>query len=374
MLSSPTRALTQLVLCGLVLGACARKGPSSVADIFDKLDFGMTPRLPSPEAGTYASAPEDPRDQVIGEMLRGKPHDGALAGAAAGLALSIAESDGGMARWELREALWRAGFPYPVYDARSWSVGLNQAPPRDLIAWLDALSKDEPMALVRARGRDFDAWVGIRARPALDIGSVPRMATLGTDAILPPSPGATWRASDAGGEVQEGPLDEGVSIPLTSSGEWLVEIVKDKQEFARFPIYVDVDAPTTPLLRHPDGGWSVATAADADAYARIMIDHIRDAYGMPRWKPSPILDSAVARYNEDPSRGSKAVLASMGFPDTAAVVWACDQVTVENCLDTWIWDTRRRRDLLTHRMDSYGLHVALDARGVHLTMLLVDAD
>jgi hypothetical protein len=54
--------------------------------------------------------------------------DRALESASAGLALDAADGTGGLARWELREAAWRGGWPYPVTDARGWGTVSGTAP------------------------------------------------------------------------------------------------------------------------------------------------------------------------------------------------------------------------------------------------------
>lgn len=358
----------------LLSAACAAKGPRSLTEVVESLDFAETPRLPSPEAGTYVVGPAPSRDPVIAPMLAGKMHDGALAAAAAGLALSATAGQGTITRWELRESLWRGGFPHPVVDARAWTLGAQGVPPRDLVAWVEAASTDEPMSLVRARGRDGDVWVGLRARPAFDLGGVPRVAALGSVLVLPAVAGATWQVADHEGDLRGGSLDDGARVLLAAAGEWLVDIRQDRKELARFPMYVGVRPPATPLLRMDPPPDPVATARDADALAVRLLAHVRDAYGVPAWRRSPVLDTVAARYAEDPTPGSAALLAGLGFDGVASIAWACDEATVEDCMDAWVWDVRRRRTLLTEQMDSFGLHATLDGRGVHLTLLLVDAE
>lgn len=368
----PARSATVLSAL-LLLGACKPREPESLSAVADRLDFAMTPRLPAPEAGTYATTQTTARDPVIGELTRWHHYDAGLAGAASGLALAMVEDRGSVSRWELREALWRAGYPYPVFDARGWTVGAQQPPPRDVIAWLEATPRDEPMALMRARGRDSDAWVGMRAHPDIELGSIPRVATLGTALPLPVVAGGTWIASDGTGQVTEGTLDEGAALLLASAGEWMLVLQRGKVELARLPIYVGISPPSEPLLLLPESPPQDVTSEDVTEHARLLLRHVRNTYGMPAWKSSPMFDAAVGRYLQDPSQGARAVLATLGFPGSDAVVWACDAATVENCFDTWMWDPRRRDVLLTPRMDSYGLHASLDARGVHLTLLLLRA-
>ncbi len=354
--------------------ACGPKAPGSLSEAAERIDWAGTPRLPSPDAGAYADGAEAPRDPALNALLRGKHHDGALAGAASALALAAAEGVGGLTRWELREAAWRAGWPYPVADARAWSVGDGLTPPRDLLTWVEQIPADEPMSLVRARGRDSDEWVGMAGWPPVQLGALPRVANLGAPLLLPPVPGGVWRAADASGALSEGSLEKGGSILLSSSGEWLVQVVQGDKEVARFPVYVGVNPATTPLLRLPNPMPQPSSGPDADALARALLDHVRNAYGRPTLSASPMFDAAVQQYMRNPAAGSAAALSAIGFRGAKGIVWACDDVTVENCFDNWVWDLRRREGLMSTTYDSYGLQTSLDGSGVHLTLLLVDAE
>ncbi|MCB9664078.1 MAG: hypothetical protein H6732_08180 [Alphaproteobacteria bacterium] len=362
-----------LILLTALLGACA-KPPDSLARIAEKQDYGQTPRLPPPESNSYATAVESPRDPVVAALVRGKHYEGALAGAAAGIALSIAEGEGSLNRWELREALWRAGFAYPVHDARRWDTVLNGAPPRELIAWLEQLAPDEPMGLVRARGRDRDHWIGMRARPEVDLGVLPRLTEVGTPLQLPPVPGATWQVADGGGRVTQGSLDQGARVLLATAGEWVFVVRRDDHDLARFVLYVGIDGSPDPILRLKGPVPAVTAAGDADLLARKVLEHVRTAYAREPWKASPVLDTAVSRFLERRQQGAAAVLSGLGFPPAEVEVWACDDVTVQNCIDWWLWDPRRRDLLVSDAVDGFGLQTVLDGEGVHLTLMLVDTD
>lgn len=361
------RALLILAL----LAACAPKVPPSASVIAKELGFGTTPRLTPSVSASYMVVPARLTDPVIAPLLRGRTADGALTGAASGLALAIAGNKGGMARWELREALWRAGWAFPVYDARAWTTSVSGPPPQELFAWVDALAEDEPFALARARGRDQDAWVALRARPPFALGPVPRLANVGTPVSLPALPGATWRAADGSGLVQSGSLDAGATLLLGTAGEWILDVRANDRELARFPIYVGISGPTEPALRLPEP-FPVSSEEDAHALAVALLDAVRTTYGLPTWKGNPILDQALQRYLANPEAGSAAALDSLGFPAAEAIAWACDDTTVENCIDTWIWDVRRRAALLSPAIDGYGLQVAMDSSGVHMALLLAD--
>ncbi len=359
-------------LIALALGGCAKKPPEDIYDRAAALDWPAMPRVPSPDASAYSAGKEAPRDPQLYSLLDGFHHDGSLAAAATALALDMAQSKGDLSRWTLREAAWRGGWPYPVQEARAWRSWSGSVPPRDMLAWLDALPRTTPMALVRARGHQEDVWVGLKAIPPADLGALPRMAALGTPMALPALPYGTYTVADPGGTLKRGTLESGATILLQRTGEWLVVVRADDKEIGRFPIYVDIPAPTEAVLALRDPP-PVADADDADALAEELIDQIRDAWDLPRWTRSPVFDAATRAYVEDPSKGSAGVLTGIGYAGVDAVAWACDDVTVQNCLDQWLWDPRRRASLVSRSVDSFGLHASLDDRGIHLTLLLVDA-
>jgi hypothetical protein len=369
----PRRPLFALLLGATLTMACQKdKPPPSLVDLADRTDFAVTPRLPAPASGTYLSFPEEPRDELIEKFLRGKRHDGALASAGAALALAILEDDTMLTRWGLREALWRGGFPYPVYDARSWEARSGDAPPRDLFTWVEAVDETEPMTLVRARGLHGDAWIGIRARPEIDLGALPRRAPPGTSIRVPALPGATYRLTDGAGNLYEGDLTGGEQLLLASAGEWLLEITRDRRELARMPIYVGISPPDEPLLKLPGDPPVIGDAEDAAAASAELLAHVRSAYVLPQWQSDPSLDIAAQKVATAPPHDTSRILEALGYRREDVVVWACDDVTVENCLDRWIWDPRRRKTLFDRDLDTMGLHAELDARGVHLTLLLTD--
>ena len=64
-------------------------------------------------------------------ISQGRNFDPALCGATAGLALRAVENKGGLAGWEVREALWQAGCPYSVQRSRMDKC-LGAPAPRDL--------------------------------------------------------------------------------------------------------------------------------------------------------------------------------------------------------------------------------------------------
>lgn len=355
----------------LLLVACAHQGRvDTLAERVADLDWTLTPALPSPDAGTYMTAPGRPRDVLVARMVDGYAHDRSLEAGATGLALAAVEGLGGLTRWELRESLWRGGWPYPVQDARGWSSLASEPPPQDLLAWLDGLPRDVPIGLVRARGRMGDGWIGMRGQPDVDLGMLPRRMPLGGTLTLPAVPGATWRLSDGGGTLSSGTLDAGASLLLSSAGEWLMQILRDGRELARFPVYVGIDAPEEPLLRARETPPLIGTADDAVAWAEELLRHVRKAYGLKPWTPDSLLATAARTLAREPDRPVAELLRPLAVDTETARVWMCDDNTVENCLDRWVWDPALRGALLSNDLDAIGLYGTVDPKGVHLTAVL----
>jgi hypothetical protein len=357
----------KLILAALV--ACKPVAPENPADMARKLDFSAKPILPSPDSGTYYPSRETPVDPIVSRIVRGKHYDGALAGAAAGIALGVVRGTGGLTRWELREALWRAGWAHNAFDARLWNAPEGQLPPADVFEWVEQIPEDQPMALVRARGIDADAWVGILGKPLAKLAPIPRRASIGSELRLSQIPGARFVLADGAGNVIDGGLDAPTRLLLTTTGEWLLKVSHGTRELAHMPIYVEIQPPDTPVLKSKETSPLIADAKDADLWSRKLLTHIRTVYGLEAWTSDPLLDAAARQVRENPER------AAAGSTNSERLVtWTCDDVTVENCMDAWLWDPGRRADLLSEQLDAYGLHTVLDARGVHLTLLLADTE
>lgn len=217
-----------------------------------------------------------------------------------------------------------------------------------------------------------DVWIGITARPHVDLGALPRVTSLGAPLRLPAIEGGSYVVADPVGRMQKGLLDEPTRILLQRTGEWLFLIQRGSQEIARFPVYVDMPPPSESVLAVDDPS-SIIEVEDAEDLTEQLLEQIRDAWDMPLWKRSPVFDAAARAYVNDPDRGSKGVLAAVGYEGVDGVAWACDDATVQDCLDQWLWDPRRRATLSSRAIDSYGLHIDIDTTGIHITLLLVDA-
>lgn len=365
---------TRLLAAVILMTGCPKPiVPPTLSETAAGLAYGTTPRLPSPQAGTYSRMAYDSPDAVLHLLLEGRQVDASLMGASAGLAFDALEGIGGITRWELREALWAAGWPYPVQEARGWSTSVGDAPPAEAIEWLAGLPEDDDMALVRARGTKADAWVGMRARPTVDLGPLPRVVALGAKLTLPVVPGATWQLADASGRLLEGDLETPATMLLTTTGEWLVQIKRGREELARFPVYVGVDAPDAPLLRRSESSPPISDAHDAEDHATTMLRHVRDEYGLRAWLPDPLVSAAARSFAQSPERGAAQALNAVGVHDPRVIAWQCTDATVEDCIDRWVWDPRQREALLATEPWSMGIHAGLDTGGLRLTVLLVGA-
>ena len=363
-------ALLALTVTASTSGARERPGAPTLAERAAKLPWWQTPVLPNPERGNYAPAVATARDPLVGALLGERAPDARLEAAAAALALSAVEGKGGLARWELREAAWRAGWPYPITAAQGWGTPEGATPPADLFAWIEALAPGQTFGLARARGPLGDAWVGLLGNDGASLGTVPRSAPLGTLLTLPPVPGATLRLADGRGGLREADLSNGATVPLVLAGEWIARIERNTTLVAHFPVYVGIPAPQVPLLRADDDAAAVTSAEEVDAHARALLSEVRARYVLPPWRPDPLLDAASRALAQDPTRATDAVLERMGAAPGRGVAWRCDDLTVEDCLDRWVWNPAGRAALLDPDLDRLGLDARLDASGVHLVLTL----
>src|SRR5262245_20941069 len=178
----------------LLLAACA-SGPlgRKPAVAWDEM-----PRLPSPTSATYAIVPAKPPDPGVEFVLAGKPWDASLGGAAASLALAIVSNRGSITPPEVREAAWRAGWPYPVAEVHAWNTKAGEPPPPEIATWV-AQWEGASIGLVRARGGLEDVWIGLASRPAIDLGPLPRQMPKGGTIRIPAVPGAIGRVADPEG-------------------------------------------------------------------------------------------------------------------------------------------------------------------------------
>ena len=317
----------------LLAAACAKHPPSTAAEL------QANPRVPAPEAGTYARVTDLPPDPVVAHLLETYRYDASLGGAAAGLALEASQGTGGFTPWELRESAWRAGWPYPVSQLRAWQTPHGAEPPEALNAWLAQLPEGQSVGLVRVRADASDSWVGLASAPAVDLGVIRRLMKSGDTVDFPAVPGGTLVVGDPAGNVGTYATDEPRSVPLTRSGEWIFDLRQGKDTLARFPVYADMVAPKLNLF-------SVAPLPDDPVERTLaLIGEIREAYGRAPWTRDPTLDTAASSAL-DGSFDMLAALGKLGFSSDGAAVWSCESTSVEGCLDSVVWRPEYRRAFL----------------------------
>lgn len=350
----------------LLAGGCPKKVEVAVPL------WAAIPRLPAPKAGSYNRSKEPSPDPAIAELAKGQAWDAALSGAAAGLALDLIQASGqrSLTRWDVREAAWRAGYAYPIADARAWQAGDNGLPPLQVAAWLQSFTPEDDLGLVRARGQEGDVWVALRARPVLDIGRIPRQVAVGGVLEFPALPGSTLSIADANGHVKVMPMDEAISLSTSTRGEWLVQIDKAETRVALFPVYVGIVPPELPLI---DTVQPVVSSTDAIARAESLLTDIRLAYGVEGVQRDFMLDAGARSLLSGGSTTAAGVLESLGLAPANTATWVCDGASIEGCLDTMIWRPENRLALLDEGT-MLGLAARVDPQGVRLVGILGRTD
>ncbi|MCA9568068.1 MAG: hypothetical protein KC656_09510 [Myxococcales bacterium] len=330
------------------------------------------PSLPSPTAGAYNRSLEAPPDAELARLVEGRRWDASLSGTAAGLALDLIRTDTDrlLTRWKVRESAWRAGWPYPIDDAKAWRALEDGAPPPQLLAWLEALGPDDDLGLVRARGSQGDLWVALKAHPRRDLGRIPRQLAQGGELVLPALPGARYAVADANGRLHAGALDAAVTLQAGSRGEWLVRIDDDQGRVALFPVYVGIVPPLLPLI---EDVVPVRTAVDAIARTESLLATIRSAYGSTKPARDFMLDAGARSLLSGGGTTSDGVLGSLGLDPARTALWTCEGTTIEACLDGLIWTPEHRMALLDDASD-VGLAADVGAEGVRLVGILSGTD
>ncbi len=343
----------------LITSACGNKKVKAV-------DYQNAPRLPSPVAGTYARVPAQPPDAVIAGLVKGHTWDASLGGAAAGLALAaVSGKKAGLERWEVREAAWRAGYPYPIDTIKGWSTKQAEepAPLRD---WLTKVESSDDLGLVRARGDDGEAWVALVSKPRASIGVQPRQVEVGGAVNLPSIAGAQYFVCDPDGNVVGGALEIPQQFTLDIDGEWIFSVVDKKGPIALFPVYVAMMPPEVGLF---EPGQQVHTGDEALARVAAVLTDLRGAYGLKPWLRDAFLDQAAQGMLSNPEKTAKSVANTLGYAPDATWKWECRGRSVEACLDQILWDPRARPALLTDS-EFLGLGAEVMRGGVHVVALI----
>jgi hypothetical protein len=329
-------------------------------------DYENAPRLPSPIAGTYARAKAEAPDPVIQKLTLEHQWDASLGGAAAGLALeAIRDKNTGLERWEVREAAWRAGYPYPIQQITGWTTPIATEP-TGIRDWLGLVKHDQDLGLVRARGDRSEAWVGLVSNPRATIGSQPRQVRRGDNIRLPPIAGAKYIVGDPNGGLVEGSLDIAQDFEFDIDGEWLFDIVDSEGQIALFPIYVGMMPPDVGLLT-----WAPPPTTPEAIIERVdaLLRDIREAYGAQRWLRDSFLDQGAENLLLHPEKMPASIASALGYKPESTWKWECKARSIEACLDQILWNPLARPALLTDS-EFLGLAAAVNGRDIHLVALI----
>lgn len=331
------------------------------------VDYRAPPQLPSPVAGTYALVPAHPKDPVVAQLVGERKWDASLAGAASGLALAMSRGDGGITPWEVREAAWRAGTPYPVLQVRGWNQGIGGPPPRPLVEWLQTVDPEHYLGIVRARSSTGEFWVALTAAPRGSVGVQPRQVPVGGSIQLPVIEGGSFVMADSDGGVQTGSTEIEQRFTLGRDGEWLFEIRDDEGTLALFPVYCGVVPPELALFEST--GPTLPDADAAEEHALDLLQEVRAIYGARAWERDPMLDSAARSVLRDGTSSAHDLARRLGYDPALFARWECSAASVEGCLDKVLWKPQSRPALLGDT-EVLGVAARLGPTGVHLVALI----
>lgn len=333
-----------------------------VQDAIDPEQLQAIPRLPAPRSGTYARVPARPSDPVIAALTEKLRWDASLSGAAAGLALDLGEGRSGLHAWEVREAAWDAGYPYPITQVRGWNTPQGASPPQELLAWLDASGPEVDLGLVRARSAQGDSWVALLATPRIDIGVQPRQAHLAGVLELPAVPGARYTVVDPIGRMYEGGLDLPQTFHLDQGGEWLFQVADEQGIGAKFPVYVQMIPPDLALLV---GGEAPRSDAELVQQTQQTLAEIREVYGQGSWERDPMLEAAARVALDGKSPATQDLAKRLGFPPDRLWRVECQATTLQDCIDRIVWSPYSRSALISDTR-YWGLAARRDQPGVRI--------
>lgn len=357
-------------LFALWVPGCASKRVQTSAVEIQEAALAATPRLPAPRAGTYTRLAQKPTDPVIAALVQGLTWDASLSGAAARLALDAARGNAGLYPWEIREAAWDAGYPYPVVHIRMWSTPRAAPPPDDLRAFLAELDPSVDLGLVRARGTASDVWLALLARPRASVGLQPRQVDLGDKVSLPALPNARYTVVDAAGRLYEGSTAVAQDFTMDLKGEWLFQVSDAEGVVAKFPIYVGMVPPDLGLLTASD-----TPLTDRGLMERVaeVFAELRGAYGLPVWERDMLLDAAARSRLQGGASDEERLASAVGFAPDRMWRLECKASTVEECVDRLMWSPYHRSALIT---DSryWGLAAKRNQPGVQIVALVAAGD
>jgi len=316
----------------LLLSSCAH-APSTA-------QLEAPPSLPPPVGRTFARSPGVPSDPAVARLVPAVRWDTALSGAAGGLGLESSLGKVTYQPWEIREAAWRAGYPYPIRQARAWTTPKAAEPPDELLAWLATVDEATDLGLVRTRSPEGDSWVALAATPRVALPPYPREARVGAELRFPVIPGALLVWSDPVGGFEEADLGTERVIGMHTPGCWLFEVRDAEGVAARFPVWVGMSAADLRLYALPD------LPTEPGLRAEVLIDEVRALSNREPWTRDATLDLIAAKRLADPKTALVPALERLGYDASRTGSWSCEAPTIEACLDQVLWRPEGRRVVL----------------------------
>lgn len=322
----------------------------------------VQPRVPSLQSAVYVHHDAFPTDALVAKVW-GQKLDESLSGAAGALAMRLIE-DRPLDRADLRWRAVLAGYPWPVAEARTQRVAVDEVPQDLLVAAQAATGRD--LGLVRARGHAGDQWVLLIGARRGELPAFAREAHVGSRLILPgygllavPPDGVRREARDA--------------LALDQAGEWLIGLYDEQGEVTTFPLYVDRATPQGPPF---GGAASGESAGDLDEELLVRLDTLDQWYRRDAAERDSLLDGVARARLRSFVAGQvladdKAQLAAAGFFE--GTTGACRAATVADCLDVMWWSVSGHA-ALGSSWGSIGMAVTPVSGGVAIVVATADRE
>jgi hypothetical protein len=160
-------------------------------------------------------------------------------------------------------------------------------------------------------------------------------------------------------------MEEGIQIRLIQPGEWLFEVRLAGKIAALFPVYVGIAAPEDPLLEPPSG--SIPDEVTAIELLSQKLAQVRDAYGLLPWTSNILLDKA-ANTGLKLGTSSERSATAVGYANSQRL--ACEAITIEDCLDSMIWDPGLRGVLLSDAPGELGIAAKVSVQSLRFELLV----
>ncbi len=332
-----------------------------------------SPRLPAPEASVYATHRSAPGDPLVAAVVGDLPWDESLSGAAGAIGVNMAGGNQ-VDAWSLRWAAYRAGYPHPVEELIVEQVPEGRVGQQVLDVAASVTRPGDDLGLARVRRGDGDYWVGILARPRLQLEPVPKVVPPGRPLELEVT---SVQPLDLTVVSPTGALDQltvrpGLAILLDEPGVYWLEFRDADGVAASFPVVAgQLPVVTPPLL---DVHRRVSDREGLELAAWELLDLVREHHERPLAEGDPIL-GPVARAHLDEQLGVERPL-SGGFPGEPGSCRASASCAlpitqgVEACFQRWLVEPAVRAALVDPRCTVAGIATELQPDGFWLQLEL----